>query len=632
MTRPAADTRDRARRGRPSTAGRGASVPEGPVDRPPLRRVVALFHRHRWSVAALVVTACVLGAVNVVSPFLLRAIVDRALPDRNAALVSYLAAGMIVAALAGAGLGVVTTWLANLIGQRVMHELRVQVFTHLQRMSLLYYVRTRPGELQSRIANDVGGVENVVSNTAASAVQNATSAAAVGVAALVMSWKLALICLAVVPIFLLAAIRLGGQRRGIARRRQGQLANLTALVEEGLSVAGMLLATTMGRRAALAERFATESKALADSEMRAAMSGKWLLSTRRASLTMVPAIVYWVAGLAFAHGAVVISIGTAVAFTSMLNRLVGPASALQGLGLQVSTSMALFGRIFEVLDERVDIAEKPDARNLPVVRGDVRFEDVSFRYDQEPTLDGVDLHVPAGTTTALVGETGSGKTTLGYLVARLVDPARGAVRIDGVDLRDLRLDAVSGAVGLVAQDTYLFHDTVRANLLFAAPDATSEQLEAACRAARIHDLVAALPDGYDTVVGARGHRFSGGERQRLAIARMILRDPPVLVLDEATSALDNETERAVQAALDQLSRGRTTIAIAHRLSTVRHADQIVVLDHGRIVERGRHDELISLGGHYARLAGVWAAGAGETRADEGAADQTRTSVRTRPDQ
>lgn len=462
--------------------------------------------------------------------------------------------------------------------------------------------------------------------------QNATSAAAVGVAALVMSWKLALICLAVVPIFLLAAIRLGGQRRGIARRRQGQLANLTALVEEGLSVAGMLLATTMGRRAALAERFATESKALADSEMRAAMSGKWLLSTRRASLTMVPAIVYWVAGLAFAHGAVVISIGTAVAFTSMLNRLVGPASALQGLGLQVSTSMALFGRIFEVLDERVDIAEKPDARNLPVVRGDVRFEDVSFRYDQEPTLDGVDLHVPAGTTTALVGETGSGKTTLGYLVARLVDPARGAVRIDGVDLRDLRLDAVSGAVGLVAQDTYLFHDTVRANLLFAAPDATSEQLEAACRAARIHDLVAALPDGYDTVVGARGHRFSGGERQRLAIARMILRDPPVLVLDEATSALDNETERAVQAALDQLSRGRTTIAIAHRLSTVRHADQIVVLDHGRIVERGRHDELISLGGHYARLAGVWAAGAGETRADEGAADQTRTSVRTRPDQ
>ena len=585
-------------------AGKPADDVPGDDVKVPLPRVIGLFRRHRWWVFGLVGVACLLGAVNVVSPFLLRAIVDTALPEKDAGLVTVLAAGMIAAALIAAGLGVLTTWLANLIGQRVMHELRVRVFGHLQRMSLLYYVRTRPGELQSRIANDVGGVENVISNTAASAVQNATSAAAVGAAALVMSWKLALICLVVVPVFLVAAMRLGGQRRRIARRRQGQLANLTAIVEEGLSVAGMMLTTTMGRRAAVTERFAAESRALADSEMRAAMSGKWLLSTRRASLTMVPAVVYWVAGLAFAHGAVVISIGTAVAFTSMLNRLVGPASALQGLGLQVSTSMALFGRIFEVLDEPVDITERPGARKLSHVDGEVRFEGVSFRYaaDQPWTLDGIDLRVPAGTTTAIVGETGSGKTTLGYLVARLVDADRGAVTIDGVDVRDLRLDAVAGAVGLVAQDTYLFHDTVRTNLLFAAPEATEEQVVAACRAARIHDLVASLPDGYDTVVGARGHRFSGGERQRLAIARMLLRNPPVLVLDEATSALDNETERAVQAALDELSRGRTTIAIAHRLSTVRGADQIVVVDKGRIVERGRHDDLIALGGRYASLA------------------------------
>jgi ATP-binding cassette subfamily B protein len=335
------------------------------------------------------------------------------------------------------------------------------------------------------------------------------------------------------------------------------------------------------------------------------MSGRWILSTRRASLTMVPAIVYWVAGLAFAHGAALISIGTAVAFTSMLNRLVAPASALQGIGTAASTSMALFVRIFEVLDLPVDIAERPDARSLTPVRGDVRLDGVSFAYgpDEPPTLHDIDLHVPAGSTTALVGETGSGKTTLAYLIARLYDVRSGSVSIDGIDVRDLRLDAIAGAVGLVSQDTYLFHDTVRANLRFAAPDASDEAIEAAARAARIHDLIGGLPDGYDTVVGARGHRFSGGERQRLAIARMLLRDPPILILDEATSALDNETERAVQAALERLSGGRTVIAIAHRLSTVRHADQIVVLDRGRIVERGRHDELVAAGGRYALLAG-----------------------------
>jgi ATP-binding cassette subfamily B protein len=577
-------------------------------ERVPVRRVALLFAPHRWWVAALVLVAVAQGATGVASPFLLREIIDRALPERSAALVSWLAGGMIASAVASAALGVVATWLSNLVGQRVMHDLRTAVYEHLQRMSLLFFTRTRAGELQSRIANDIGGVDNVVSNTASSAVQNATAAAAVVVAALIMNWKLALICLVVVPLFLVASMRLGRQRRSIARGRQRQLASMTSLVEESLSVSGVLLTTTMGRRDALAARFAAESRSLSESEMRAAMSGRWLLSSRRASLTMVPAIVYWVAGLALAHGAALISIGTAVAFTSMLNRLVAPASALQGLGLATSTSMALFTRIFEVLDLPVDIAERPGARSLTAVRGDVRLDGVSFRYDPDGplTLHGIDLHVPAGTTTALVGETGSGKTTLAYLISRLYDVSAGSVSVDGVDVRDLRLDAVAGAVGLVSQDTYLFHDTVRANLRFAAPDATDEAVEGAARAARIHDLIAGLPDGYDTVVGARGHRFSGGERQRLAIARMLLRDPPILVLDEATSALDNETERAVQAALDELSRERTVIAIAHRLSTVRHADQIVVLDRGSIVERGRHDDLVARGGRYATLAGEFA--------------------------
>jgi ATP-binding cassette, subfamily B, bacterial len=593
-----------------ATHGETAQLQVETADAVPLRRIARLFRPYRGWVAALMAVAGAQALTSVASPFLLREIIDRALPERSAALVSWFAGGMLVAAAFTAVLGVASTWLANLIGQRVMHDLRVGVFSHLQRMSLRFFTRTRAGELQSRIANDIGGVDNVVTNTASSTVQNVFAAAAVGVAALVMNWKLACVCLVVIPVFLLFSLRLRRKRRSIARGRQRRLAGLTTLVEESLSVAGVMLTKTMGRQSALAARFAEESQALSAAEMNAAMSGKWILSTRRASLTMIPAIVYWIAGLALAHGAAPITIGTAVAFTSMLNRLVGPATALQSIGVQFSTSIALFGRIFEVLDLPVDVDERPNARRLEPVRGDVRLHGVSFRYEPGGTwtLQDINLHVPPGTTTALVGETGSGKTTLAYLIARLYDVDAGAVSIDGVDVRELTLSTISDAVGLVAQDTYLFHDTVGANLRFARPDATDDEVAVAARAARIHNLIVGLPDGYDTVVGARGYRFSGGERQRLAIARMLLRDPPVLVLDEATSALDNETERAVQAALANLTRGRTTIAIAHRLSTVRTADQIAVLHAGRIVERGTHAELIASGGRYAALAGDFVAG------------------------
>jgi ATP-binding cassette subfamily B protein len=564
-----------------------------------LRRVGALFRPYWQRLSGLLALIVVSAALGVVPAFLLKRVLE-AIGENDTAALSWAAAGMIAIAIVTGVLGVVQTLLSNQVGQRVMHDLRARVFRHLQRLSLAFFTRTRTGETQSRIQNDIGGVQNVVTNTATSIASNVTTVAATIVGMLLLSWQLALFALALIPIFALLTRRVGNERRRIAKTTQETLADISSQVQESLSVSGILLGKTMGRGAALADRFEADSLRLADLEVRQRMAGRWVMASIQTSFAIMPAAVYWFGGLALAHGSDAISIATLVAFTTLQTRLFFPVGSLLGVSLDVQTSLALFDRIFEYLDQPVDIVEKPDALDR-IEPGDVDFDHVWFRYGDEWTLSDVSFTVAAGTTTALVGETGSGKTTLAYLTARLYDVSRGSVSIGGVDVRDLSFKALSDLVGVVSQESYLFHASVAENLRYAKPDATDEELGAAAEAARIHHVISALPDGYETVVGERGYRFSGGEKQRIAIARTILRNPPILVLDEATSSLDTATERLVQEALDGLSAGRTTIAIAHRLSTIRDADQIVVLDHGRVVEIGRHEELLARGGRYALL-------------------------------
>ncbi|UNT00356.1 ABC transporter ATP-binding protein/permease [Streptomyces tubbatahanensis] len=611
------------------------STPEQPAQ---VRRILRLFrpYRGRLTLVGLLVAASSL--VSVASPFLLREILDVAIPEQRTGLLSLLALGMILTAVMTSVFGVLQTLISTTVGQRVMHDLRTGVYAKLQRMPLAFFTRTRTGEVQSRIANDIGGMQATVTSTATSLVSNLTSVVATIVAMLALDWRLTLASLALLPFFVWVSRRVGRERKRIATDRQKQMAVLSALVTESLSVSGILLGRTMGRSDSLTRGFADESERLVGLEVRSNMAGRWRMATIGIVMAAIPALLYWTAGMLTHFGGPAFSIGTLVAFVTLQQGLLRPTVSLLTTGVEMQTSLALFQRIFEYLDLPVTITEPEHPVVLPSVRGEVRFESVDFSYDddaspgtdmpartgtadstvdaQARTLNGVDLTVPPGSSLAIVGATGSGKSTLSYLVPRLYDVSAGRVTLDGVDVRDLGFATLSEAVGVVSQETYLFHATVAENLRFAKPAASDEELRAAARAAQIHDQIAALPDGYDTLVGERGYRFSGGEKQRLALARTILRDPPVLILDEATSALDTRTERAVQEAIDALSAGRTTLTIAHRLSTIRGADQIVVLDGGRIAERGSHEELLAANGKYAALVRR----DGETTGADGAPD------------
>ncbi len=579
------------------------------------RRVVELFRPYRWRIALTALLVVVGAAVAVIPPLLVQRIFDDALfpvdgssPDLR--LLAMLVSAMIGLFLLSAGLNVGQTWLTATVGNRVTGDLRTRLFEHLQGMELGFFTRTKTGVIQSRLQNDVGGVSGVLTNTVTSILGNAVTVLASLVAMILIDWRLTLIAVALMPFLIFVQRRVGQVRARIAGETQESLSELSAITQETLSVSGILLSKSFNRQRTESARFDAENDNQVRLQVRRAMSGQGFFAVVQVIMSSVPAVIYLVAGYLIGGGAGAITAGTIVAFTTVQARLLMPLMGLMRVALDLQTSSALFARIFEYLDLRPAIVDAPDA--LPVSAapgplGRIEFRDVEFRYPDapagaRPTLDGVSFTVEPGQHVAFVGPSGAGKTTILYLTPRMYEASGGAVMFSGADVRALDRASIIDEIGIVSQETYLFHATVRENLRYARPDASDDEIEAACRAANIHHVIDGFEAGYDTVVGERGYRLSGGEKQRIAIARVLLKDPPVLLLDEAASALDTVSERIVQEALETAAHGRTTLSIAHRLSTVIGADRIHVVDAGRIVESGTHTELLAAGGLYASLA------------------------------
>ncbi len=588
--------------GREPDAGRPSIRLEGAL----IRRVLGYFRPYR--ARSLLILACLALAsvLGLAPPLLVRAILDRALPGRDLSLLSGLVAGLILLPVITGLIGVLQNYWHVRISQCLMFDIRNDLYRHLQRLSLRFYTTTRAGEILSRVNNDVGAVQGVVISTVVGIVTNLLTIVATAAVLLAMDWRLALLACAIVPAFLLPTRRIGRVRHRLARETQAKQAELLALMQDVLNIGGFILMRLFGQADYEANRFRDRNREVLDLQMKQAMTGRWMFMFLSVIASAGPALIYWYGGwrIIDSDGAEpTLTIGTIIAFVAYLANLYRPAGQLANIYVDVQGALAVFVRIFEYLDMDPEVSDRPSARPLPASAGDVRFEHVTFTYKagHRPALADVSFEIPAGRMAALVGPSGAGKTTATYLVPRFYDPQSGRVCIGGHDLRDVALRSLAAHVGMVTQETFLFHATVRENLLYARPQATGAELEAAVRAANIYDFISALPDGYDTIVGERGFKLSGGERQRLSIARAILKDPRILVLDEATSSLDSESEAAIQAAMIPLMKGRTTLVIAHRLSTVLAADVILVLEHGRLVEQGTHPELLALNGLYTRL-------------------------------